>query len=153
MSALPFSYPFDRRWSIATASQFACVLEATAPKVGNVHPGAAFGDMDYGDFLKSAAAIRPVFEKSHELSVGELVLEGVIATRATVGINTNLGTLLLFAPLAKAFSLQPSFSDLRAGTQAVLGGLTHEDSQAVYEAIRQAKTWRLGRIEPARCTC
>ena len=69
--------------------------------MGNVHPGAAFADMHFGDFLESAVAIEPVFAKVEELSVGELVLESVRATRAKVGMNTNLGTLLLFAPLAK----------------------------------------------------
>lgn len=137
-------FPFDRPWSIGQASQFACVLEATAPKVGNVHPAAAFADMEYGDFLKSAAAIEPVFAKFEAFSVGELVLEGVVATRTAVGINTNLGTLLLFAPLAKAWSERVSHSELHEATRAVLEGLTPQDSKAVYEAIRQAKPGGLG---------
>jgi len=144
MNAAPFSYPFDRQWSITAAAQLACVLEATAPKVGNVHPGAAFADMKYGDFLKSASAIGPVFAKVSGLSVGELVLEGVVATRANVGINTNLGTLLLLAPLAKAWTLRTSLADLHAAIQVVLSGLTHNDSKAIYEAIRIAKPGGLG---------
>ena len=137
-------FPFDRQWSLRAAAQLACVLEATAPKVGNVHPGVAFVDMQYGDFLKSSAAIGPVFAKTGELSVGELVLEGVVATRTNVGINTNLGTLLLFAPLAKAWSPRLSVDDLRTATQVVLGSLTHNDSKAIYEAIRIAKPGGLG---------
>lgn len=137
-------FPFDRRWAVSAAAQLACVLEATAPKVGNVHPGAAFADMHFGDFLKSSAAIEPIFAKSAALSVGELVLESVRATRAQVGINTNLGTLLLFAPLAKARVSGMSLADLRAATQNVLRSLTHDDSKAIYEAIRIAKPGGLG---------
>ncbi|MDX1925278.1 MAG: triphosphoribosyl-dephospho-CoA synthase [Pirellulaceae bacterium] len=147
MNSTVFQYPFDRRWSIPDAAQLACVLEATAPKVGNVHPGAAFADMRYADFLRSAAAIGPVFAKYEELSVGELVLESVRATRASVGINTNLGTLLLFAPLAKAWSAQISLAGLHSATNDVLGGLTQKDSEAVYEAIRVAKPGGLGEAD------
>jgi triphosphoribosyl-dephospho-CoA synthase len=139
-------FPFDRQWSLPAAAQLACVLEATAPKVGNVHPGVAFADMQYGDFLKSAAAIGCVFAKAGELSVGELVLEGVLATRTDVGLNTNLGTLLLFAPLAKARfgSESISLNDLRTAAQVVLRSLEHDDSKAIYEAIRIAKPGGLG---------
>ena len=143
-SGLAAEFPFDRRWSVSSAAQLACVLEATAPKVGNVHPGVAFADMHFGDFLSSSAAIEPVFAKVEQLSVGELVLESVGATRAKVSINTNLGTLLLFAPLAKARMGGMTHQDLRTATQKVLNGLTHEDSKAVYEAIRIAKPGGLG---------
>ena len=144
MMRISTCYPFDRPWSPPEAAQLASVLEATAPKVGNVHPGAAFADMQYGDFLKSAAAIASVFKKFRELSVGELVLESVRSTRASVGINTNLGTLLLFAPLAKAWSQQIAAEELHAATKVVLGNLTHRDSEAIYEAIRVAKPGGLG---------
>lgn len=144
MSGALLSYPFDRSWSISAAAQLACVLEATAPKVGNVHPGASFSDMTYGDFLKSALAIAPVFEKASSLSVGELVLESVLDTRADVGINTNLGTVLLFAPIAKAWTPGTTHGDLRTATVRVLQTLSVNDSKSVYEAIRVAKPGGLG---------
>jgi triphosphoribosyl-dephospho-CoA synthase len=143
-ASIASDFPFDRPWTVSAAAQLACVLEATAPKVGNVHPGAAFEDMHFGDFLKSSAAIEPIFANSAKLSVGELVLEGVRVTRAQVGINTNLGTLLLFAPLAKARESGMSLADLRPATQNVLSSLTHADSKAIYEAIRIAKPGGLG---------
>jgi len=144
------AYPFDRRWTLAGAAEFACVLEATAPKVGNVHPGAAFADMCYSDFLASAAAIAPVFGRVAELSVGEVVLQSVVATREKVGLNTNLGTVLLFAPIANAAALQESGMSLRgallrAAVQRVLGDLTAADSRLVYEAIRVAKPGGIGK--------
>jgi triphosphoribosyl-dephospho-CoA synthase len=129
---------------VSAAAELACVLEATAPKVGNVHPGASFADMRFGHFLESAAAIGPVFERVAELSIGELVLESVKATRAKVGINTNLGTVLLFAPMAKARLRAESWPDFRESVACALSSLNHDDSKAIYEAIRIAKPGGLG---------
>src|SRR5262245_49659995 len=42
---------------VATAAQLACLLEASAPKPGNVSPGRHFADARYEDFLASAAAV------------------------------------------------------------------------------------------------
>src|SRR6516225_6597090 len=42
---------------VAAAAQLACLLEASAPKPGNVSPGRHFEDLRYEDFLASAAAI------------------------------------------------------------------------------------------------
>src|SRR4029079_12070873 len=42
---------------VATAAQLACLLEASAPKPGNVSPGRHFSDARYEDFLASAVAI------------------------------------------------------------------------------------------------
>src|SRR5947199_144396 len=42
---------------VAAAAQLACLLEASAPKPGNVSPGRHFHDLRYEDFLASAAAI------------------------------------------------------------------------------------------------
>ena len=48
-----------RAAEVAAAAQLACLLEASAPKPGNVSPGAAFRDATYEDFLASAVAIGP----------------------------------------------------------------------------------------------
>ena len=42
---------------VAAAAQLACLLEASAPKPGNVSPGRHFADARYEDFLASAIAI------------------------------------------------------------------------------------------------
>src|SRR5437899_12189684 len=51
--------PHGRGPDVAVAAQRACLLEATAPKPGNVSPAADFHDVRYDDFLATAAAIRP----------------------------------------------------------------------------------------------
>ncbi len=136
-------YPFDRSWSLEQAVQLACLLEASAPKVGNVHPGASFTDMHFAHFVASSIAIRDVFANAASLDVGDLVLQSVLATQDAVGCNTNLGTLLLFAPLAKA-RVSTSASGLRQRVVDVLQGLQASDSQAVYAAIRAAQPGGLG---------
>ena len=119
--------------------ELACLWEATVPKPGNVHPGASFADTTYDDFVRSARAIGPVFTRAADLGTGELVLEAVRATRAAVGKNTNLGIILVLAPLAQGKD--------EAGVARVLQSLTVRDAELVYEAIRLASPGGLGSAE------
>ena len=122
-------------------TQIACIWEATARKPGNVHRYQDFADTTYTDFLLSAAAIAPVMAAACRQRVGMTVLESVRATRRTVGSNTNLGIILLLAPLA---AVSPD-KELSSGVERVLGGLDFEDARLVFEAIRLASPGGLGR--------
>ena len=128
--------------SVGICAQLACIWEATARKPGNVHRYLDFADVGYLDFLHSAAAIAPVLEAAHAHSVGETVLAGVRATRGVVSTNTNLGILLLLAPLAAA----PRAADLRRALEGTLERLNQSDAVAVYQAIRLANPGGLGRV-------
>lgn len=123
-------------------AQVACVWEVMARKPGNVHPGCAFADMTCQDFLLSALAVGPVLDAAAGHGVGVTVLEGVRATRRVVQTNTNLGILLLLAPLAAV----PPGQELRAGLSRVLDGLDVEDARAAFEAIRLARPGGLGSV-------
>jgi triphosphoribosyl-dephospho-CoA synthase len=123
----------------------ASTIEATAPKPGNVHRGADFEDVSYPDFIVSGIALAPIFERAHELSLGQLVLQSVEATQQFVGTNTNLGMVLLFAPLAKVPRNQP----LAAGVAEVLQNLSAADATDVYAAIVAAQPGGLGKAEEA----
>src|SRR5262245_39419818 len=81
-------------------AQAACLLEATARKPGNVHRYRDFDDTTYLDFALSAAAAAPAIEAAAGRRVGATVLEAVTATRRVSAANTNLGIVLLLAPLA-----------------------------------------------------
>src|SRR5215210_8063191 len=81
-------------------AQVACLLEVTARKPGNVHRHADFAGTHYLDFLLSAAAIGPALDRARALGVGRAILDAVEATRRVVATNTNLGMVLLLAPLA-----------------------------------------------------
>jgi triphosphoribosyl-dephospho-CoA synthase len=121
--------------------EMACVLEVCARKPGNVHPTSSFVDTTFDDFIHSAKAIAPILDRSESLRVGELVFQAVTANINAVQKNTNLGIILAIAPLAKA-----STTDQTA-VQCVLGELTIEDAQLVYQAIRLASPGGLGTAE------
>ena len=127
---------------VAAAVQLACLLEAHAPKPGNVSPGRDFADVGYGDFVASAAAIGAPFSRVADAALGALVREAVEATAKWAPSNTNLGILLLLAPLAKA-ALGPN--DLRSNLVGVLDTTTVDDAREVYAAIRLANPGGLGR--------
>jgi triphosphoribosyl-dephospho-CoA synthase len=120
---------------IDAAATLAVIFEATARKPGNVHPAASFDDnTTHAAFIASAVAIGPVIARVAERGVGQTVLDAVRETRKAVHTNTNLGTLLLIAPLAAV----PPDKSLVEGIGDILRGLTASDTRAVYEAIRLA---------------
>lgn len=121
----------------------ACVLEVTARKPGNVHPRASFVDVRFEDFLRSADVAAPVLAQSAELGVGRAIREAVSVTHRVVGRNTNLGIVLLLAPLAAV----PEDTPLEAGIERVLQHLTTEDARECYAAIREAAPGGLGRAD------
>jgi triphosphoribosyl-dephospho-CoA synthase len=135
---------------IATAAQLACVLEATAPKPGNVSPGADFHDTSFTDFLASAVAIGPALGDAGSRPLGETILCAVKATRLWTASNTNLGIVLLLAPLAKAAATCDapatvvSPDTLRASLHHVLAHTTVDDARHTYAAIRLASPGGLG---------
>jgi triphosphoribosyl-dephospho-CoA synthase len=130
----------DRVFSERTvlwASQIACQLEVSAEKPGNVTYGKPFEDVSVEQFLASAFAIGPAFSRVRSSRVGRLVLEAVRDTKALAGVNTNLGIVLLLAPLAKA-ALREEKADLRVRLSRVLKETDESDTKDVYEAIRVA---------------
>ena len=131
--------------SVGACATLACLWEATAPKPGNVTRAADFNNMSYADFLTSAAVIGPCFERATTEGVGATVLAAVQATRAAVGKNTNLGTVLLLAPLATVPVSQPLVSSVNL----VLDQLTAIDTREVYNAIRLAQPAGLGHVDRA----
>lgn len=123
-------------------AQIACILEATARKPGNVHRFADFADLDYLDFLLSATAIVEPIDRAQREGIGAAVLAAVEATRSLIATNSNLGMILLLAPLAAV----PRNEDLADGLKRVLAGATVEDARLVYRAIRQANPGGMGKV-------
>jgi triphosphoribosyl-dephospho-CoA synthase len=127
---------------IATGFVAACEAELNAPKPGNVHVFADGHGMTAADFLASAEAAAPVIAAARS-TVGARIAGAVEATWARVGQNTNLGIILLCAPLAQAASTAQS-ADLRRETQRVLQGLDINDAAAAFRAIAHARPGGLG---------
>ncbi len=119
----------------------ACLAELEALKPGNVHRHADDHRMSVNDFENSAIAAGLVIGTTCA-GVGQRIELAIEATRSVVDHNTNLGIILLAAPLAQA-ALEGDGA-LRDRLSQVLGALTVEDAQAAYRAIRQAQPGGLG---------
>lgn len=127
---------------VAAAGQLACLLEVSAPKPGNVSPERHFHDTRYEDFLASAVAIGPALANAGTLPLGVTVRSAVDATLRWTRSNTNLGIVLLLAPLARA--ALGSGGTLRKRLSGVLAATTVGDAAEVYAAIRHAHPGGLG---------
>jgi triphosphoribosyl-dephospho-CoA synthase len=128
--------------SLGQIATLACLLEVTASKPGNVHRGADFEDLRFEHFAASAVAIAPAFERAGEQRIGSTILAAVSAMRQAVATNAVLGTILLFAPLAKV----PRSVSLKQGIGDVLAGLNAEDARDVYAAIALAAPGGMSRV-------
>jgi triphosphoribosyl-dephospho-CoA synthase len=120
----------------------ACRAELQALKPGNVHVHAGGHGMELAQFEISAEAAAPWVAAAGE-KVGTRILRAVEASFAAAGCNTNLGILLLCAPLAAAaqMKLETAFRDR---LRTVLQSLDAADAAAVYAAIRRAQPGGLG---------
>jgi triphosphoribosyl-dephospho-CoA synthase len=127
---------------VGAAFLAACSAELKALKPGNVHIHASGHGMETAQFEASAQAAAPMIAESHA-RVGDRILRGVTASLTAAGCNTNLGILLLAAPLAAAAQSSGSGS-LRDRLAAVLASLDADDAHAVFEAIRRANPGGLG---------
>ncbi|APR38552.1 triphosphoribosyl-dephospho-CoA synthase [Paraburkholderia sp. SOS3] len=124
----------------------ACSLDVETPKPGNVSVHSAGHRMDAQQFIASAAACAPALF-AHATPVGSRILDAVMSTQQAVGCNTNLGIVLLIAPLAAALEEPGSLlgaAQWRGATERVLARLCVDDAQAAYIAIRAANPGGLG---------
>jgi len=135
----------ERELSIGDLAMIACLLEARAPKVGNVQPGKDFENTTLKHFLDAAATISGPLDQAMERPLGDTILEAVTESCKVTGQNVNLGIILLLAPLAAV----PAGAEPRQGLEDVLGNLDSEDCRKVYEAIRIASPGGLGDVDEA----
>jgi triphosphoribosyl-dephospho-CoA synthase len=124
----------------------ACELDVAVRKPGNVSLASPGHGMEAAQFLASAqAAAGPLFRTGS--TVGERIEAAVRASWEAAGCNTNLGIVLLCAPLAKAMEQRPAATTaaaLQAAIGSVLAGLDLEDARAAYRAIARAHPGGLG---------
>lgn len=119
----------------------ACRAELMALKPGNVHVHAAGHGMTVEDFLRSAeAAATPLCTPSS--GVGARIRAAIEASWAVVPCNTNLGIVLLAAPMIAA--AEKGEGPLEPRLRAVLEALTVDDAREAYAAIRRANPGGLG---------
>lgn len=121
----------------------ACALDVAVRKPGNVSAALPGHGMDAALFLASAEAAAPALFQAGA-PVGARIEAAVAATLAVARCNTNLGIVLLCAPLALAFE---QGSAPRPALERVLSGLDIADAAGAYRAIAAAQPGGLGRAE------
>jgi triphosphoribosyl-dephospho-CoA synthase len=137
-----------RAWGRGWCAAAAGILEASAAKPGNVHPAAAFADLEHGELVAAALAIAPAMERAADVRLGKTILAAVTASRAVTRSNANLGIVLAIAPLAAVpdarcatpRGLQPRPADVAD----VLARLTPADAADVWRAIGVARPGGMG---------
>ena len=127
---------------LAALFKEACLAELTALKPGNVHIFADGHGMLVQDFIKSAEVTSAVIAQPG-IGVGQRILDAVNVTWEAVACNTNLGIVLLSAPLIQA-ALFGSNTSLQARLNTVLNQLTVQDAVLSFQAIQRASPAGLG---------
>jgi len=121
----------------------ACEVDVQAFKPGNVSVYADGHDMTVADF-RTSAIVSSVPLCNPDYSLGEKIYYAVKATREAVGCNTNLGIILLCAPLIEAMNHQQAGIILRQAVSQVMRETTVNDADWVFKAIALASPGGLG---------
>jgi triphosphoribosyl-dephospho-CoA synthase len=128
---------------LSAAYQYACEVELQAFKPGNVSVYADGHDMTVEDFRVSAEQSATSISNI-DYSLGERIYYAVKATRDAVGCNTNLGIILLSAPLLIAAQKARTANELRVQLAEILANTTVADAEWVFRAIALAAPGGLG---------
>jgi triphosphoribosyl-dephospho-CoA synthase len=126
---------------VAAAYIEACLAELDAPKPGNVHRFAPGHRMEVADFVRSAEASAALIAATGA-RLGIRIRAAVDATLKAVGQNTNLGIILLCAPLAAAAEAEGT--PLRPALARALDRVDRVDAADVFFAIASANPAGLG---------
>ena len=126
-------------------------MDVAAIKPGNVGWHGGNGSMTSHDFLRSATACGWALCALQQ-SLGKRILHAVQQTHQAVGTNTNLGIVLLCAPIVMA-ALESDdatihdLSQFRQRVKAVLVAATPQDVADIFAAIRLAQPGGMGEVE------
>jgi len=121
----------------------ACEVDLQAFKPGNVSVYADGHGMTVDDFRISAKASAEAISRS-DYSLGQKIYYAVKATREAVNFNTNLGIILLCAPLIQAANYVEKGIKLKNALLQVLSETTVDDANWVFNAITLASPGGLG---------
>ena len=139
---------YNPPWRFATRQfLYVCLLDLQALKPGNVGLHGEGHGKTCQDFRRSAQAAAELVTRP-DWTLGQRVREAARASWSVVGCNTNIGILLLTAPLVSAYyRKEPSNLDQRV--QQTLAETTVKDAQDVYRAIQLMQPAGLGRVPQA----
>lgn len=151
---------------------WACRLDVATRKPGNVSIASAGHGMQAAQFIAAAEAAAPALFAG-PARVGARIEAAMQASLAAAGCNTNLGIVLLAAPLARAFDASGrtdragaafdasgptdwAFEHaegprrrlaLRSAVERVLNDLDVDDAAAAFRAIAATNPGGLGRVD------
>ena len=135
------------------AIRWACLLEATAPKPGNVYPGCSFEDLEYHDFVVAAEIASKAFSQTRQ-PISKRMLSAVDSAVAQSRTNVNLGIVLLLGPLVSADETMASDStrardpvNWAESVAEVLDRFDGVDGQNIFKAINHASAGGLGDVD------
>jgi triphosphoribosyl-dephospho-CoA synthase len=133
-----------------------CMAELEALKPGNVHIFSDGHGMTVVDFVNSAEAAASVIALPN-LNLGKRILLSVQATQKAVNCNTNLGLILLCAPLIHAALIDDDNTYYLTKLFSALANTTQTDAEQAFIAIKLANPAGLGESalydvhQPANC--
>ena len=134
----------SREELVEQSAFMAAMLEASAPKPGNVSPFYSKGKTRFEHFIASASAIAPVMGRiaTGEFSLGQGIFHAVNRSMSVQkGGNVHLGVILLFAPISSAAGVSESLdlASLRREIADVIASADHHDTVYVFNAIKYAE--------------
>ncbi len=133
----------------------ACSLDVRVMKPGNVSILSPGHGMKGVQFIDSVKVVTPILFDPNK-TLGEKIEDSVLATFEVTGCNTNLGIVLLCAPIAHALMNQPknlnefktnksiNLNNFHTNLKKILESTSIEDTKSVYRAIRRANPGGLG---------
>ena len=111
-------------------------------KPGNVNLISSHKDTKAQDYLDSAIlSSKELFNQNY--SLGKRILESVNVTRSQVNVNTNLGIILLCAPVIQSY-IDFNNLDLREGIKRTLSTTSIKDTHDLCAAINISSPGGLG---------
>ena len=127
---------------LKSAYLFSCKKDIELIKPGNVNLLSSHKDTKAQDYLDSAIlSSKELFNQNY--SLGKRILESVNVTRSQVNVNTNLGIILLCAPVIQSY-IDFNNLDLREGIKKTLSTRSIKDTHDLCAAINISSPGGLG---------
>ncbi|OUW00158.1 MAG: hypothetical protein CBD16_06975 [Betaproteobacteria bacterium TMED156] len=146
--------------NVKSAFLTACLLDVLVSKPGNVSFMSPGHGMTAKLFVNSSKVVVPILFDENK-TLGQKIEQSVKKTFETVNCNTNLGIILLCAPLIQAIiyliKKQPKkiinqkifFSLLKIQVKKIIQNTTIDDAKFVFRAIKIANPGGLGVVKRA----
>ena len=128
---------------VKMAFEYSCKLDVFSIKPGNVCLNYPAYGMNHKDFLQSSMACSDIICDKN-LDIADKILESVKASIDVVGCNTNLGIILLCAPIANAIYMNKNHKFDQNNLKNLIEGINEKQTKKIYKAISIANAGAMG---------